>query len=175
MYMSLNVDDLKTGDVLHCRGKSLLSKIIRWATNSEINHTALFIWVWGEPYIIDAQDNGVNLKPFNEWIEKYNYNFIIQRRPKAIAEKKIAVKALSKVGLTAYDFEGLVIKQPIELLTGSWNKKNGTHEQDRMYCSEYVAWVYGLEYSYRTSPKDFLDYCNENNWETIYNTGIELK
>ncbi len=76
MYMSLNVDDLKTGDVLHCRGKSLLSKIIRWATNSEINHTALFIWVWGEPYIIDAQDNGVNLKPFNEWVEKYNYNFI---------------------------------------------------------------------------------------------------
>ena len=56
--MSLNIDELKTGDVLHCRGKSLLSKIIRWATKSEINHTALFIWIWGEPYIIDAQDNG---------------------------------------------------------------------------------------------------------------------
>lgn len=171
--MSLNIDELKTGDVLHCRGKSWLSKAIRWATKSEINHTALFIWIWGEPYIIDAQDNGVNVKPFKEWVNKYNYNFIIQRRPKPIAEKKIATKALSKVGTTAYDFEGLIIKQPIELLTGKWNKKSYNHEQNKMYCSEYVAWVYGVEQSYRTSPKDFMDYCNENNWETIHNTGIK--
>ena len=43
-----------------------------------------------------------------------------------------------------------------------------------MYCSEFVSWVYGLEDSYRMSPKDFLEYCKENNWETIYNTGIDL-
>ena len=172
--MSLNIDELKTGDVLHCRGKSWLSKAIRWATKSEINHTALFIWIWCEPYIIDAQDNGVNVKPFENWVKEYQYNFIIQRRPKVIAEKKIAVKAMSKVGLTAYDFEGLIIKQPIELLTGKWNKKPLNHEQDKMYCSEFVSWVYGIEESYRYSPKDFLDYCEKNNWETIYNTGIKL-
>ena len=172
--MRLNIDELKTGDVLHCRGKSLLSKIIRWATKSEINHTALFIWIWGEPYIIDAQDNGVNVKHFKEWTKEYEYNYIIQRRPKQIAEKKLATKALSKVGTTAYDFEGLIIKQPIELITGKWNKKSFNHEQDKMYCSEYVAWVYGVEESYRTSPKDFMDYCNENHWETIYNTGIKI-
>ena len=170
--MSLNIDELKTGDVLHCRGNSWLSKAIRWATKSNINHTALFIWIWGEPYIIDAQDNGVNVKPFQDWVDKYKYNFIIQRRPRPIAEKKIAVKAMSKVGLTAYDFEGLIIKQPIELLTGKWNKKPANHEQDKMYCSEFVSWVYGLDNSYRMSPKDFLDYCKENNWDEIYNTGI---
>ena len=57
----VDVKILKTGDVLHCRGKKLISKMIRWATKSQINHTALFILIWGEPYIIDAQDNGVNV------------------------------------------------------------------------------------------------------------------
>lgn len=171
--MSLNLENLKTGDVLHCRGKKLISKIIRWATKSQINHTAMFIWLWDEPYIIDAQDNGVNVKPFQKWVDEYHYDFIVQRKPKPIAEKKIATKAMSKVGLTAYDFEGLILKQPIELIAGKWHKKPANHEQDKMYCSEFVSWVYGLEDSYRMSPKDFLEYCKENNWETIYNTGID--
>lgn len=172
--MSLNLENLKTGDVLHCRGKKIISKMIRWATKSQINHTAMFIWIWDEPYIIDAQDNGVNVKPFKNWVEEYQYEFIVQRKPRPIAEKKIATKAMSKVGLTAYDFEGLILKQPIELITGKWHKKPANHEQDKMYCSEFVSWVYGLEDSYRMSPKDFLEYCKENNWETIYNTGIDL-
>jgi hypothetical protein len=36
------------------------------------------------------------------------------------------------------------------------------------------AWVYGLEDSYRTTPKDFLDYCLKNKWEEIHNTGIKF-
>jgi hypothetical protein len=170
----INTDEFKTGDVLHCRGKSLLSKAIRWATKSEINHTAIFIWIWGEAYIIDAQDNGVNVKPFENWIDEYGYSFVVQRAKKKISEKRIAVKAMSKVGLTAYDFEGLLLKQPIELLTGNWRKKRGKGENAKMYCSEFVAWVYGLEESYRTSPQDFLEYCKREDFETVYNTGIEI-
>ncbi len=170
----MDINELKTGDVLHCRGKKLISKLIRWATKSQINHTALFIWIWGEPYIIDAQDNGVNVKPFDSWVKEYGYDYIVMRKPKAIAEKKIATKAMSKVGLTAYDFEGLLLKQPIELITGKWHKKPSNHEQDKMYCSEFVSWVYGLNDSYRMSPKDFLDFCKDNGWDEIYNTGITL-
>jgi len=170
----LDVDNFKTGDVLHCRGKSLLSKTIRWATRSEINHTAIFIWIWGEAYIIDAQDNGVNVKPLKNWIDEYDYGFVVQRSKTPLDEKRIAVKAMSKVGLTAYDFEGLIVKQPIELLTGKWRKKRKKGEDDKMYCSEFVAWVYGLEDSYRTSPHDFLEYCKKNNFETVYNTGIQI-
>jgi hypothetical protein len=106
--------------------------------------------------------------------KEYGYDYIVMRKPKAIAEKKIATKAMSKVGLTAYDFEGLLLKQPIELLTGKWHKKPSNHEQDKMYCSEFVSWVYGLNDSYRMSPKDFLDFCKDNGWDEIHNTGITL-
>jgi hypothetical protein len=170
----VNTQDLQTGDILHCKGKTLLSKAIRWATKSKINHTALFISIWGEPYIIDAQDNGVNLKPFDEWVQKYGYEFVVHRSSKKLDEKKIAVKAMSKIGLTAYDFEGLIVKQPIELVTGKWKKKKGDKENDKMYCSEFVAWVYGLNDSYRTSPEDLLEYCKAEGFKEIYTTGIQI-
>ena len=169
----IDLSQFKTGDVLHCRGRKLISKLIRWATKSQINHTALFIWLWDELYVIDAQDNGVDVKPYQAWVDEYKYDYVVMRTPKRIAEKTLATKAMSKVGLTAYDFEGLLVKQPIELLTGKWNKKKERHEEDKMYCSEFVAWVYGLDDSYRTSPKDFLDYCLKNKWEEIYNTGVK--
>ncbi len=165
---------LKTGDVIHCSGHRWISKAIKWATKSKINHTAMFIWIWDEPYIIDAQENGVNVKPFQAWINEYGYDFVVMRSPKRIAEKTIATKAMSKVGLTAYDFEGLIIKQPIELLTGKWHKKPANHEQDKMYCSEFVSWVYGIEESYRFSPKDFLEWCQQNSWHTILEFNLNL-
>ncbi len=45
---NIDINQFKTGDVLHCRGRRLISKLIRWATKSQINHTALFIWLWDE-------------------------------------------------------------------------------------------------------------------------------
>ena len=164
---------LKTGDVLHCAGKRLISKLIRWATKSKFNHTALFIEIWGQPYIIDAQENGVNVKTFEQWVKEYDYKYIVTRPPFEIDTKELSLKAMSKVGTTAYDFEGLLIKQPVELITGKWKKKKGTREQNKMYCSEYVAWVYNIEESYRTSPADFLEYCKNNKWSFIYNSGID--
>ena len=165
---------LKTGDVLHCAGKRLISKLIRWATKSKFNHTALFIELWGQPYIIDAQENGVNVKPFEQWEKEYGYNYIVTRPPFDIDEKRTAIKAMSKVGLTAYDFEGLLLKQPIELLTGKWKKKKGEHEQDKMYCSEFVAWVYYVNDSYKTSPADFLKFCKDSKWTLIGGTDQKL-
>lgn len=163
---------LKTGDVLHCAGKRLISKMIRWATKSEFNHTALYIEIWGQPYIIDAQENGVNVKPFDQWQKEYGYDYIVTRPPFEVDEKRTAVKAMSKVGLTAYDFEGLIIKQPIELLTGKWKKKKD--EQHKMYCSEFVAWVYYVNDSYKTSPADFLKFCKQSNWSLIDGTSQKL-
>ena len=163
----------KTGDVLHCRGRKTISKLIRWATKSQFNHTAIFVEIWGQPYIIDAQENGVNVKSFEEWTNEYKYSYIVTRAPFTIDEKAFSLKALSKVGTTAYDFEGLLIKQPIELLTGKWKKKKARHEEDKMYCSEYVAWCYGLDDSYRTSPADFLQYCKDKGFKLIYNSGVD--
>jgi uncharacterized protein YycO len=161
----MNPTNLKTGDILHCSGNRPISKIIKKLTKSKFSHTALFIEIWGQPYIIDAQADGVNLRPWNDWMDKYNYSIIVHRSSEEIDEKAISMRALTKVGHTGYDFEGLIVKQPIELLTNSWIRKK--NEADRMYCSEFVAWVLGVERSYRMSPQDVFDWCNINGFKEV--------
>lgn len=157
--MMTEYEALRTGDILHCTGKKLLSKLISKATKSTFSHTALYVEIWGQPYVIDAQKNGVNVKPWDEWLAKYDYKFIATRFTKKLDEKTLATKALSKVGLTGYDFEGLLLKQPFKLLTGKWRQKPEQKEEDKMYCSEYVAWVWDIPESYKMSPEDVWNYC----------------
>jgi len=156
----MNPTFLKTGDILHCSGKKLLSRLIKKATKSKFSHSAVFIEIWGQPYILDAQIDGVNVRPLNDWLKKYNYNITVHRSSNLVNEKTFAQRALTKVGHTAYDFESLLIRQPIELLTGKWVEKGDTTKA--MYCSEYIAWIYGVEKAYRFSPQDLYDWCKAN-------------
>jgi uncharacterized protein YycO len=161
----MNPTNLKTGDVLHCRGKRLLSNLIAGATKSKFSHTALFVEIWGQPYVIDAQKDGVNVRPWDAWMKEYDYTITAMRSPNKLQEKSFAARALTKVGHTGYDFESLFLRQPSKLLTGKWKIKG--NEDERMYCSEYVAWVYGVEKSYRMSPEDFYNWCIINNFTEI--------
>lgn len=155
----IDLEKLKTGDILHCTGKRLISKIIKRLTKSEFSHTAIFIEIWNKPYIIDAQKDGVNIRPFNEWVVDYNYTFKVHRSPNFVNESTFAIRAMSKCGTTAYDLEGLLLKQPFEILTGKWKNRGIRKECDKMYCSEYVAWCYGWEDCYRMSPRDVYEKC----------------
>lgn len=162
----MNPTRLKTGDILHCTGHKWLSKMIRKFTKSKFSHSALFIEIWGQAYIIDAQNDGVNLRPFSEWQKTYGYDFVIHRPNKGFDEKELSIRALTKVGNTAYDFESLILKHPWTIITNSsWRLKKDPYE--RMTCSEFVAWVFGTERSYRISPEDLHNWCLINNFSII--------
>lgn len=161
----MNPTILKTGDILHCSGKRLLSRLIKKFTRSKFSHSALFIEIWGQPYIIDAQADGVNVRPFKEWNDKYDYDIVAHRSSGELDREAISKRAMTKVGHTGYDIEGLLVRQPHKIITGKWKEKGDTTE--RMYCSEYVAWVYGVEKSYRMSPEDLYLWCKLNNFHEI--------
>lgn len=155
----IDLDKLETGDILHCSGKRLISKIIKFVTKSNFSHSALFIRVWDKSYIIDAQKDGVNIRPFIEWMDEFNYDFKISRSPNLVQETSFAIRAMSKCGHTAYDLESLLVKQPIELITGKWKNRGIQKENSKMYCSEFVAWCYGWDNSYKMSPQDVYEKC----------------
>ena len=161
----MNATKLHTGDILHCTGNGTLSKIIRWITSSKFSHSAMFIEIWGQPYIIDAQNDGVNVRPFDIWKKKYGYTFIVHRSPLYLDPKEIAKRAMTKVGNTGYDFISLIFKHPFKLIFGTWRMKNNQFE--KMTCSEYVAWVYGANKAYRMSPEDLHQWCIINNYEEV--------
>lgn len=151
--MKANIE-LKTGDILHCKGNSWLSRAIRWWTKSDFsNHTAVLVEVWGQIYVVDAQNNGVNPKPLEAWLREYEYEIIVARPitgPRDV--KSFSIRAFLKVGLTGYDFISLIWRHPWALITGKW--KGSDPNKDRMVCSEYVAWLYQIEKPYRITPKD---------------------
>lgn len=149
---------LKTGDILHCIGDSWLSKTIRWFTKSHVNHTGIVVEVWGQLYVIDAQKNGVNPKPLEAWLREYKYEVIVSRPNYPIDVRKFCIRAFSKVGLTGYDFESLIIRHPLAIIRGKWAKDKDPNDK-RMVCSEYVAWVFNIEKPYRITPKKLYDYC----------------
>ncbi len=164
--------ELKTGDILHCTGYGFISSIIKWLTKSKLSHTACFISIWGQPYIIDAQSKGVSVKPFKAWTDKYVYEYTVSRK-KGLDEKEWALRAMSKVGMTSYDYYNLVIRQVIYRL---WFKLTGWHlwikvksEEHEMVCSEYVAWTHEISEWEKASPEDIYQYCiNNPNIKTIF-------
>lgn len=152
---TLRKSELKSGDVLHCTSNGLLGKLIQKFTKSRINHTALVIEVWGELFIIDSQKDGTNPRPFQEWVMKYDYKYKIHRPLNFSNRTKYM--AVSKWGHTPYDFASLFIWQPIYILTGRWHGRKEPRADGRMYCSEYVSWVFELPNWWRLSPQAAFD------------------
>ena len=161
----MNPTKLKTGDILHCSGKRLVSRLIKKFTKSQFSHTALFIEIWGQPYVIDAQKDGVNLRPWDAWQEEYDYDIIVSRSSSEFDSIAFSKRALTKVGNTAYDFEGLLLRHPWQLLTGRWDQKRDPYE--RMTCSEYVMWAFGVEKAYRISPEAVYRWCILNRFTVV--------
>ena len=162
----MNPKDLKTGDILHCRGKRILARLIMWATKSSWSHTAVYIELWEQPFILEAQSKGVHAIPYYEWLKKYAYTFSISRNEYLTDHRLWSIQAMSKLGTTGYDFVSLLIRQPRLILTGKWRKQK--FESDRMYCSEYALWSHDVEKAYRMSPQQVYEYCNTvDGWKQI--------
>ena len=149
--------ELKTGDILNCSGKNLLSKIIKLFTKSRFSHTAIFIEIWGEQFIMDAQKDGIQLRPFKEWVKKYNYDYEIRRAPYELNQVNFSKRMTSRLG-TPYDVKSLVIGQPIEIFTSKWVTDKHEDYTKKMYCSEFVAWCYGVQEYYKMSPQDLYEW-----------------
>ena len=140
----MDINNIKTGDVFLSTTKSLLSKIIRKVTKANYSHAGIFVWLWGELFVIEAEKHGVQLTKWSD--KKYNSGnskkrTILYLKPKInINEKETAMMMLPHVGTHNYDYIGL-LDQLIYQYTGIWigRKKKG---DNRFYCSEFVAFIY---------------------------------
>lgn len=143
--------------VLFCRRNTFVSKAIRKLTKSDYSHVALLMDVWGRKMVIDAQANGVNLKSFEGWKNKYQYEYI--EIPVVTTEpKEIAKRAVSVIGVTAYDFPTLLFRHPYNMLTGKWKDKK--NEEEKMTCSEFVGYALGYKDSFKLTPQDIYKRIN---------------
>lgn len=167
----MRIDLIQTGDVAHCRGRSVLAKSIMFMTQSEFSHSAIFVRsTSGKLFVIDAQKDGFNQRSYDNWVKDFGYQFKVTRshKDRHLIEERIE----NLIGTTPYDFESLIIRQPIKIIREHLNKirkndkepwKNrGERERERMYCSEAVAYCLGIPESYQLSPQELWEYCSKN-------------
>ncbi len=156
------------GDVLLCRRNSFLSRAILFFQKIRKKHTrwthvAQCVDIWGETYIVDAQKNGVNPRPFKEWMKEFGYDFQIVRPKSQFFRSPTFYKiALSKVGSTKYDFASLLLWQPLYIITGKWRGKQHNRATGRMYCSEYIGWLHSMPEWWKMSPQDVADWMKKS-------------
>lgn len=154
---------LETGDVVVSRTNfrwnyplGYLSAIIRFFAKTEYNHAALVVFNWGKPFTNEAIGNGVVAHPFGNRLKGKKIKVLRLYDPDS--EQVIAMKANSKVGVAKYDVIGLIY-QAIYLTTGKWFGKTEEASEKRMYCFEYVAWVYEYIFTeyWRVTPLEVID------------------
>ena len=157
--------EVKTGDILICKGKSWISRAIMKVTKGEWSHTAVAVEVWGEIGVIEAQKNGVNFKMWDSWRRKWDYEFIVFRNMEEFSARDFSIKAFSVAGETPYDWKTFFGRIPYRLFTGKGKVKN--NEQKKMICSEYTAWVWNLPLikGVPQTPQEQFEYLSKNkNW-----------
>ena len=155
MNKEIKIEDC---DVIFCQGQSWISKAIQWFTKSDFSHTAFVVELEGLFFIADAQKDGVNLRPLEEWRKKYKYKETVLFDP-TLNQKTAMMKkyrALKKVGVTPYDFVSLIFKQPLKIIFGKW-KKGKKDENERMYCSEYNSYIEGVQNFNELSPAELFN------------------
>ena len=164
----------KAGDILLVGSNHLISRIIKKATKSEVNHAGLIVKLAGEFYVIEAERRGIQLTPIDE--KKYNYLKPGNKEYWILRPKfKLDIDAITTLALEAergkYDFISLIVWQPLLLITGRWfGKKN--RGDNVFYCSEFVAWIYNKIYSlfpewYEMNPKDLKTEYDISKFELI--------
>lgn len=165
-------EQLKTGDIILVRNHTVLWNPISWIgalirlfTRSPWNHAAMVVEIWGQKYVVESMTRGVTVRPVAVWASsnwgRRSKTAMILRYIYKFDEKRMSMTAFSKVGHTKYWFLGTLFFQAIYNTTRIWiGPKSQQKAGKRMYCSQFVAWVYDKMFKnfsdwYKIVPNDF--------------------
>lgn len=152
---------LKTGDVIFTRMPLVWYKPIRfvsWAIRKVLktwfNHIAIYIELYGKPYVAESTIGGVRIIPFDKWAKDSE---IEVKTPTFIEPPfEIGHNIMAYQGFTGYDYTSLIWYQIILQATGKWKGQKGAKAQKKLYCSEYAALIYSNHFPgwWKVTPKD---------------------
>lgn len=139
--------NVRAGDIISCRGEDIEGKVIRWVTQSNINHTALYI---GNEQIIEALSDGIVISNINDRLDDPKQELWIDR-VKALEPSQVQplIDYAETFLHTKYDFIGL-LGIFVKYIVRKWHwdnfitfwGKNKLEDQRKLWCSEYCQVVF---------------------------------
>jgi len=135
-------DRMKTGDLLQWRSNSLIGALIRWRTQSDVNHSSLVIrlaeyeGLERRRYTTEALEHGTVLNLLSRRLEAFDGECWWLPLCDGWNDRRqvIGEKALALIGIP-YDYGSIVLQ-----IFGRVSM-----DARSLFCSEYCAIAYGLE------------------------------
>jgi len=137
------IKSLNTGDILLVNSKGFLPRAIQLFQGNEYNHAAMYVSIWDEPFVAEADKKGVQFTHLDHYTSNPDrYKLMFLKPNFYIDERQFALQATSLAGSVNYDFINLFIHQSIKMVTGKWIGRKGKKASNRFICGEFVAYVY---------------------------------
>ena len=164
----VEISFIQAGYVLLYRSNKLISRLIRFFQKSPYYHAGLVVELWGELFVAESDRHGLTV---NRLIDSIKGDGITILQPKfeydPIQINKFVIPILGK---HKYDMMSLFFYQVIYLMTGKWIGRRDEHASKRLYCSEFVAYVFHCLYQkfddwYKTNPRMIFENPNFNHFE----------
>jgi hypothetical protein len=157
-------DQIHDGDVLLYRGRSLASRVIRWATGSPYSHAGLAVWWNRRLMVLEAVEKGVVVTPLSSNVRGYHGDVEWFTSTEAITpeERQRIVEVAQKELGKEYATWKAVLLGLRRLLGLGIDRRDSVRRERKLFCSLYVAAVYnaigrdltkGISDSF-TSPAD---------------------
>ena len=113
---------MKNTTVLICYGNSTISKLISLFTKSKITHTAFGLDLENNLFVAESQNNGFNLKTFQNWVKQFNYRYEEFEIP--VTYKDVDKNIYNHLSQVPYDFRLFVLRYPRHILSKIFGNKN---------------------------------------------------
>jgi hypothetical protein len=135
---------IKNGDVLMYRGRSLQSRIIRWATGSRYSHAGLAAWWNNRLMIMEAVGKGVIVTPISQNVRRYSGRVEWFTSVEEIPDEhrlQMVEFAQRELGKQYARWRAIFLGIRV-LLQRSLESRDKLRREERLFCSHYVAETY---------------------------------
>lgn len=171
---TIDINKLRAGDILVCKGSSTLSKTILKSTKGVYSHTAQVIELNNKLYIIDAQEGGFIPRTFEYWRHTFDYDFRVFRNPTPTMNAIDISNWFMQFSGVPYDKKGLAVGLGKSIMKNSWFKfllsdeKMAEHYRNNgmFWCSESSVKLY-VNDSEQYTPQKVYEWLLEKKWIEI--------
>jgi hypothetical protein len=144
MNQQIITSNIKTGDTLLTSGTKFLAEAIQTFEKCKWNHDAMFVWINGVLYVVEACMKGIILTRFSDYTSSNNGLLIMKPKFVMPSEGDILNFTLPYVGHTNYGFFNLIVAQAFRFLTKKklWIGPKKDPMTHNFICGEFVGFVY---------------------------------
>lgn len=140
--------NIQPGDIVGVRGENMIGKIIRWVTDSNVNHVALYI---GNGLLIESTlFYGVRILPLTVYTSDPLSQVSVVRVKKFINTQNVIDYSYYFFG-RKYDLFGQVgilalnMFRKMHLSWAVFWGKNRAVNENRLWCSEFIGELFDIE------------------------------